>query len=116
MSRLRQCSARRGLRRSVSRAGIWLSILLVALLLVAAQSSAEELSEALPHSMDEVHGAASDETRAARDVDQSEAPPIARSGSSAPEHRAKPADPAQRRLLPFIILKSFERPFMISPK
>ena len=97
-------------------AGIRLSILLVTLLVVAAQSSAEELSRAPRHSTDEVHGAVSDGTRAARDVDQSEAPPIASSGSSAPEHRAKPADPGQRRLLPFIILKSLERPFMMSPK
>jgi hypothetical protein len=72
------------------------------------------LSEAARHSTDKVHGAASDETRAARDVDQCEALTIARSGSSTPERDAKPLDPAQRGLLPFIILKSIERPFMMS--
>ncbi|HEV2548207.1 MAG TPA: hypothetical protein VGU20_12785 [Stellaceae bacterium] len=77
--------------------------------------SAEDVSGAPHSSTGEVHGAASDETRAARDVDPSEASAIARSGSSAPEQRAKPLDPAQRGLLPFIILKSIERPFTMSP-
>jgi hypothetical protein len=116
MSRLRQCSAGGGLRQGGPREGIRLiCTLLVAVLAAAAQASADGSGEAPRHSTGEVHGAASNETRAAHDADQSEAPPIAQSGSSAPEYRAKPLDPAQRGLLPFIILKSIERRFMMSP-
>jgi hypothetical protein len=114
MSRLQQCPARRGLRHGASRERVRLiSILLVAVLVAAAQASADGLSEAPRPATGEVHGAASDQTRGGRDADQSDAP-IAKSGSSAPEREAKPLDPAQRGLLPFIILKSIERPFMMS--
>jgi hypothetical protein len=115
MSRLRQCRTRRSLRRGASRKAIRLiPLLLVAWLVAAAQASADGSGEAPRPATGEVHGAASDETRAERDADQAEAPPIARSGSSAPARPAKPLDPAQRGLLPFIILKSIERPFMMS--
>jgi len=108
MSRLRQCPGRQGLRHGASRERVRLvSILLVALLVAATQGSAAEVSETARPSTGEVHGATSDESRVERDVGQS--------GSSAPEQRAKPLDPAQRGLLPFIILKSIERPFMMSP-
>jgi hypothetical protein len=115
MSRLRWWLARRRLKRGASREVVRLiPILLVAVSVAAAQASAEAVSEAPRPATGEVHGAASDGTRAGGDADQSEAPPIARSGSSAPERQAKPLDPAQRGLLPFIILKSIERPFMMS--
>lgn len=90
------------------------SILLVALLIAGARAAAEGASEPSLRSTGAVHGAATDEAGAEHDVGQSAAA-IEKSGSSAPEGRTKPIDPAQHGLLPFIILKSIERPFMMSP-
>jgi hypothetical protein len=91
------------------------SILLVALLIVIARAAAEGASEPSLRSTGAVHGGGADEAGAEHDAGQSAAAPIEKSGSSAPEERTKPIDPAQHGLLPFIILKSIERPFMMSP-
>jgi len=92
------------------------SIPLVALLVAAARAAAEGSSEAPLPSADAVHGAAADESPAERDVGQPGAAPIERSGSSAHDGRVKASASAPPGLLPFIILKSIERPFMMSPK
>jgi hypothetical protein len=114
MSRLRKCLARRGPQRGASRDGLRLvAALLVALLVVVARASAEASRDAPLPSTGEAHGAASDETRADHDGDQSEAAPTEKSGTSAPKGQAKKSEPRQRDLLPFIILKSIERPFMM---
>jgi hypothetical protein len=91
------------------------SILLIALLIAVARASAKGANEPPLPATGEARGAATDDAAAERDVSQSAAAPIEKSGSSAPEGRTKPIDPAQRGLLPFIILKSIERPFMMSP-
>ncbi len=90
------------------------SLLLVALLVAVARASAEGANEPPLPATGEARGA-TDEAAAERDVGQSAASPIEKSGSSAPEGRTKSIDPAQRGLLPLIILKSIERPFMMSP-
>ena len=92
-----------------------LSVLLVALLVAAAQASAEDSNEAPRRTTGEAHGPPVDETRATRDAGQTEAAPVERSGSSAARERARPSSPTERGILPFIILKSIERPYMMSP-
>jgi len=89
------------------------SILLVALLVAAAPALAEGSSEAPLPATGEPHGAAGDETRADHDRGQPEEAPTEKSGTSAPEAQAKKLEPQRRDLLPFIILKSIERPFMM---
>jgi hypothetical protein len=89
-------------------------ILLVTLLIAVARASAEGTNEPPLPASGEARGAATDEAASERDVGPSAGAPLEKSGSSAPEGRTKPIDPAQRGLLPFIILKSIERPFMMS--
>src|SRR5579864_4100316 len=113
MSPVRQCLARRGPRSGALRDRLRLVSILLVALLVAAAREAEGSSEAPLPSTGEAHGAASDETRADHDRDQPAAAPIEKSGTSAPEGQAKKLEPQQRDLLPFIILKSIERPFMM---